>query len=132
MKSFPKYFFIFWSLVFLVFAFAQFNDPDPEVWASIYIGAGIFCGLAVKGKHPLIPLAVVIIACLAGAVYFFPASVSSWIFQELEQKDLTMKTPEMETARESLGLLIIAAVLSYSAYCGYKSSRPTPQQHLSN
>lgn len=120
MKNFPKYFFSFWSLLFLIFAIVQLNDPDPEVWASVYVVAAIFCGLAVKGKHPLIPLSLVIIACLIGAVYFFPESVSSWVSQEVEQRDLTMKTPEMEEARETFGLLIIAAVLSYSAYLGWQ------------
>ncbi len=121
MKTFPKYFFVIWSIIFPVFAFVQLNDPDPEIWASIYVVAAIFCGLAVKGKHPIIPLSIFIVACLAGAIYFFPESVTSWISQEAEQMDLTMKTPEMEEARESFGLLIVAAIMSYSVYLGWES-----------
>ena len=121
MKNFPKYFFIFWSIVFLLFAYWQVNDPDPQIWVSVYILAAIFCGLAVMGKHPIIPLGIIIVACIVGAVYFYPTSVSEWVNYELENKDLTMKTQESEEARETFGLLIIAAILSVSAYFGWKN-----------
>jgi uncharacterized membrane protein len=120
MKNFQKYFFLFWSALFLLFAYWQVNDPDPEIWVSIYIVAAIFCALAFKGKHPLIPLEIVIVTCLIGAVYFYPASVTDWVNYEMENKDLTMKTQQSEEARETFGLLIIAVVLSVSAYFGWK------------
>ncbi|MCH6234747.1 transmembrane 220 family protein [Cognataquiflexum rubidum] len=121
MKNFPKYFFIFWSVVFLLFAYWQVNDPDPQIWVSLYILAAIFCGLAARGKHPLIPLGIIIVACIVGAVYFYPTSVSKWVNYEMENKDLTMKTQDSEEARETFGLLIIAAILSVSAYFGWKN-----------
>jgi uncharacterized membrane protein len=121
MKNFPKYFFIFWSVVFLLFAYWQVNDPDPQIWVSVYILAAIFCGLAARGKHPLIPLGIIIVACIIGAVYFYPTSVSEWVNYEMENKDLTMKTQESEEARETFGLLIIATILSVSAYFGWKN-----------
>lgn len=120
MKNFPKYFFIFWSIVFLLFAYWQVNDPDPEIWVSVYIVAATFSAFAVQGKHPLIPLGIVIVACLVGAVYFYPVSVTDWVNYELENKDLTMKTQESEEARETFGLIIMAAVLSVSLYYGWK------------
>ena len=121
MKNFPKYFFIFWSIVFLLFAYWQVNDPDPQIWVSVYILAAIFCVLAARGKHPLIPLGIIIVACIIGAVYFYPTSVSEWVNNEMENKDLTMKTQESEEARETFGLLIIATILSVSAYFGWKN-----------
>lgn len=120
MKNFPKYFFIFWIFGFSLFAYWQINDPDPEIWVTIYAVAILFSAMAARGKHPLIPLSIVIITCIIGAVYFFPDSVSEWIGFELENKDLTMKTQESEEARETFGLLIIASVLSYSAFLGWK------------
>ena len=120
MKTFTKYFFSIWIVVFLLFAYWQINDPDPEIWVSIYVIAALFSGMAVKGKHPLIPLSISIIACVIGAIYFFPDSVWDWIGFELENKDLTMKTKESEEARETFGLLIVAIVLSVSAYVGWK------------
>ncbi|WP_026955615.1 transmembrane 220 family protein [Algoriphagus vanfongensis] len=109
--KFSKIFYGIWAVLFALFAFWQFNDPDPEVWVSIYVVAIIFCLLAVRGIFPKIPLTVVVIACLVGSVYFWPDSVSGWIGQEVEQGDLTMKTPEMEEGRESFGLLIVAVVM---------------------
>lgn len=120
MENFPKYFFLFWIFGFSLFAYWQINDPDPEIWVTIYAVAILFSAMAARGKHPLIPLSIAIIACIIGAVYFFPDSVSEWIGFELENKDLTMKTQESEEARETFGLLIIASVLSYSAYLGWK------------
>ena len=34
--KFNKIFFGIWIFIFALFAFWQFNDPDPEVWVSIY------------------------------------------------------------------------------------------------
>lgn len=123
MKKFNVYFFLFWVLAFLLFAYWQLNDPDPEIWVPIYLVAAFFSAIAIKGKHPLIPLSIVIIACIIGAIYFFPESVSKWATYELENKDLTMKTQESEEARETFGLLIMAAVLSYSAFLGWRKSK---------
>ena len=120
MKNFQKYFFLFWSALFLLFAYWQVNDPDPEIWVSVYIVAAIFCALTFKGKHPLIPLGIVIVACVLGAIYFYPNSVSDWVNYELENQDLTMKTQQSEEARETFGLLIMAVILSVSAYFGWK------------
>ncbi|WP_194775396.1 transmembrane 220 family protein [Pararhodonellum marinum] len=123
MKNFPRYFFIFWILAFLLFAYWQINDPDPEIWVSVYLVAAIFSYLAVRGIHPILPLSVCILACLIGAIYFFPDSVPEWVGYELENKDLTMKTQESEEARETFGLLVVAMVMGYSAFLGFKKQK---------
>lgn len=110
--NFNKIFFGLWIFIFALFAYWQFNDPDPEVWVSIYGAAIIFCILGTRGIFPKIPLTVVVVACLFGAIYFYPGGIGDWIAQEVEQHDLTMKTPQMEEARETFGLLIVALVLS--------------------
>ena len=123
MNTFAKYFFGFWFFAFLLFAYWQINDPDPEIWVTLYIGAAIFSALAFRGRYPMIPLVVVILVCLAGAIYFYPASVSEWVNYELENKDLTMKTQESEEARETFGFLIIAVVLSVAAFMGWRKGK---------
>lgn len=123
MESFSKYFFLFWIFAFILFGYWQLNDPDPEIWVTIYAAAAIFCGLGAKGIHPKIPLSIAILACVVGAIYFFPDSVKEWIGFELENKDLTMKTKESEEARETFGLLIVAAVLSFSLFIGIKKNK---------
>lgn len=106
--KFLKIFYGVFALIFALFAYWQFNDPDPELWVPIYGVAIIFCLLAVRGIFPKFPLTLVVIACLAGSLFYWPESVGGWISQEIEQGDLTMKTHEMEIGRESFGLLIIA------------------------
>jgi hypothetical protein len=48
--------------------------------------------------------------------------VGDWIAAEWAQKDLTMKTPQMEENRETFGLLTIALVLSPALYRAWKKS----------
>ncbi|MFC3880337.1 transmembrane 220 family protein [Algoriphagus namhaensis] len=110
--KFNQYYFGLWLILFGLFAFWQFNDPDPEIWVSVYGVAMIFCLFGIRGIFPKLPLTILTLACLVGAVYFYPGEIGGWISQELEQKDLTMKTPQMEEARETFGLLIIAIALS--------------------
>jgi hypothetical protein len=119
--KFNKIFFGIWALLFVLFAYWQFNDPDPEVWVSIYAVAVIFCLLGVRGIFPKVPLTLVVILCVLGAIYFFPGGVGDWVSQEWAQKDLTMKTQQMEENRETFGLLIIAIVLSPALWKAWKS-----------
>ena len=118
--NFNKYYFGLWTLLFALFAFWQFNDPDPEVWISIYAAAMVFCLLGIRGIFPKIPLTLVVVLCVLGAIYMFPGGVGDWIADEWSQKDLTMKTPQMEENRETFGLTIIALVLSPALYKAWK------------
>src|SRR5690606_23529175 len=122
-------FFGIWSLLFVVAALVQLNDPDPWVWVSIYLVAAFFSGYVALGRYPLIPLGIVTVLCLAGSLYYFPPSVGEWIAQEWEQKDLTMKTASMEEARESLGLLLVAIVLGIAWFSGWRK-KGSPQEQV--
>lgn len=113
-------FFGIWSLLFVVGALVQINDPDPWAWVSIYLIAALLSGYVTLGRYPLIGLGIVTVLCFAGSLYYFPPSVSEWIGLEWEQQDLTMKTLAMEEARESLGLLLIAVVLGIAWFTGWR------------
>jgi hypothetical protein len=117
-----SYFYGLWVFLFALFAYWQINDPDPEVWVSIYAVAVIFSLFAVRGIFPKIPLTLVVVVCILGAIYFFPGGVGQWIADEWAQQDLTMKTPQMEENRETFGLLTIALVLSPALYQAWKKS----------
>lgn len=121
MKSI-RYFYGLWVLLFALFAYWQINDPDPEVWVSIYSVAIIFSLFAIRGIFPKLPLTLVVIVCILGAIYFFPGGVGQWMADEWAQQDLTMKTTQMEENRETFGLLTIALVLSPALYRAWKKS----------
>ena len=112
-------FFGLWSFLFLFFAYWQVNDPDPEIWMSIYIFAAVMCALAVVERF-LVPVLVgAAVAGISCGLYFFPSSVWDWVGQEWQQADLSMKTINMEEARESFGLLIFSAIMLLASYRGW-------------
>lgn len=121
MKSI-RYFYGLWVFLFALFAYWQINDPDPEVWVSIYSVAIIFSLFAIRGIFPKLPLTLVVIVCILGAIQFFPGGVGQWMADEWAQQDLTMKTTQMEENRETFGLLTIALVLSPALYRAWKKS----------
>lgn len=109
--TFNKVYYGIWAILFALFAFWQFNDPDPEIWVSIYAVAIIFCFLGFRGIFPKIPLTIVVIACFLGVAFYWQGDVGGWVSQEVEQHDLSMKNDFMEESRESFGLLIIGLVM---------------------
>lgn len=119
-----RIFFLVWSLFFLLFAYWQFNDPDPEVWVTMYLISALMCALAVFNRFYLPLLISAAIAAFIGGFYLFPASVRDWVLQEWQQADLSMKTPDMEVARESFGLFIISVIIGLAAYRGWVQKRP--------
>ena len=123
MKKGASIFFGIWSLLFIVSALLQLNDVDPWLWVGIYLIAAAMSGYAAMGRYPLLPLGIITVLCLIGSIYYFPPSVSEWVAQEWQQKDLTMKTMAMEEARESFGLLLISLVLGVALFIGWKRKK---------
>jgi len=113
-------FFAVWCLLFLLFAFWQTNDPDPEWWVPAYIGGAMVCGLAAMNRFPLQIIAALAAAYVISSFFFWPHELVSWVSQEVEQKDLTMKTPEMEINREFFGLFLLAVVTGLAFWQGRK------------
>lgn len=121
--SASRIFFSVWCLLFLLFAFWQFNDPDPEIWVSIYLFSALMCALAAFNRYYFPLLLSAALSAFIGGIYLFPASVRDWMVQEWQQADLSMKTPDMEVARESFGLLIVSAIIGTAAYRGWVQKR---------
>ncbi len=117
MKIFNWVFFI----VFLVFGVLQFNDPDPEIWVPLYLvpallSLRIAAGNPVKGSGFMGLLLTFAVVYWIFAFILFPASsAKDWWTAEQEAKSLKMKVPFVEEARESLGLMICAVVLTINA-----------------
>jgi Transmembrane family 220, helix len=92
----------------VLFAAAQYNDPDPEIWATMYGVGAIWTGLAAlsprllrsRAANLLLPLSVVLAFC--AVVYFWPQS-QQWWRQEVWW--------QAEDAREGMGAMILAACI---------------------
>lgn len=114
-----RIFFGLWSVLFLLFAYWQWNDPDPEIWVVIYGFAAVMCAFAVFNRFFIPVLVFSAIAAFLGGIYYFPDSVILWIQQEWQQADLSMKTVDMEEARESFGLFLVSVLMTLAAYKGW-------------
>ncbi|MFN8356865.1 MAG: transmembrane 220 family protein [Spirosomataceae bacterium] len=102
-----KYVALFFSLVFVLFAGWQYNDPDPVLWIPIYGIAAYVSWRAYQQKFNLELLAVLLVISLAGAINLW-LQMTAW--EGVMTDGLAMKTPNQELARESMGLGICSAV----------------------
>ncbi|MEX2511491.1 MAG: transmembrane 220 family protein [Cyclobacteriaceae bacterium] len=126
-----KIFFGIWSIFALLFAYWQINDPDPQWWVPIYLISSVAAGFAFFGKFNVNILVVLTFGYLALSLFFWPAEILIWVSDEIKQKDLSMKTPEMETNREFFGLVICAVVFALQAIIGRRQRRQDIQKRSS-
>lgn len=96
-------------ILLLAFALLQLNDPDPIIWTLTYLSAALICLLALRKNLPLWLAVISSGLFLAGAVYQWPR-----IFKGVTG---TMdNNPEIELARESLGLIICTVFVLISFF----------------
>jgi len=124
-----KFFNIFFSVVFILFAVVQYNDPDAYLWIPIYLYPALLCYLKFIQK----PIST--IAYWAGflvfgvyAIYkmFDTNGIIDWVqFHNASNIASTMKAekPWIEESREFFGLLIILIVLGINYI--QKSNHPS-------
>jgi Transmembrane family 220, helix len=93
---------LLFTFLFLAFAAVQYNDPDPWIWIPVYL---IYAGLSFSAAFkPLNSIWYLFFFALAGVASFF-AFPEHW-----EGIGTSMMNENTERARESLGLMICAAV----------------------
>ncbi len=103
-----RYLYFALMCLMLLFAGVQFNDPDGVMWMVIYACPAIWCALAAAApslfKYAVLRWALwgSLLASLAGVVYFWPLTPRFWTSEVWYN---------IETAREGMGLMIVAAVL---------------------
>ena len=111
-----KIFNIFFSILFLIFAGLQYNDPDPYIWIPIYLYGTIWCWLAANNKfYPRAYLfGILVLTAYALYLFFTKDGVLDWI-QKHHGENIaeTMKAtkPWIEETREFFGLMIVVVVL---------------------
>jgi hypothetical protein len=96
-------------LMFLYFAYLNFNDVDAALWIVIYVVAALVCGLAIFKITNLYAIGVLCVGYVGYAIKNWP---EKW-------DGVTMPMSHsinVERGRESLGLLICAAAILFSYY----------------
>ncbi len=123
-----KIFNILFSLLFLIFAGLQYNDPDPYIWIPIYLYAAALCWLAFRNKfYPAAYLfGIAIYAGYALYLFFTDDGVLDWIQKHNAESiagSMKATTPWVEDTREFFGLLILIIVLGVNYLNARRKSR---------
>lgn len=110
---------IFLCLLMLLFIGVQFNDPDGPMWMLIYAvpmlwaGFAAFRPVALSRKLPGLLLLACIAAALAAMVHYWPKTPGWW------KSEVWW---EVETAREGMGMMIVALVLAVAWLTAFLST----------
>ena len=98
------YYFI--GLLMCVFAAVQLNDPDPLIWCALYLLVAVVSFLAAKDRIYPNPTLLLLGCYAVGAVFLWPVEYQG--VAEMQQH-----IPQIELARESLGLGVCCIVLGF-------------------
>ena len=93
---------------FLLSLAVQYNDPDPARWMAIYGAAAVACGLYLGRRYYWPLFAAVGLVALSWAALLAPHVIGKVSIAELFES-VQMKDARVEEARETVGLLIVAA-----------------------
>jgi hypothetical protein len=117
---------LIWTILFILFAALQLNDPDPWIWIPLYLLAAALCGFrfAGKGISGLERTAIIVYIIYAVLLLFIQNGVVDW-YEKHEAENLvqSMKAtkPWIENTREFGGLLIMILILSINLFNGRKN-----------
>lgn len=102
---------IVFTLIFILFAYWQLNDPDPILWVPVYLIPTYTAFRAISGKVNTELMVVLFI--LSGV-----AGLQTWVemtaWEGFITDGLSMKTMNQELAREAVGLWI--TTLSFATF----------------
>lgn len=111
MKKTISYLGWFFTLVFLLFAYWQMNDPDPIIWIPPYLISSYIAFQAARGKFNCEVLVLAIIMSFAAGLQIW-TEMDAW--EGFITDGLSMKTHNQELAREAVGLWI--TTLSFTIF----------------
>jgi hypothetical protein len=106
------------ALLYGLFAYFQFNDPDPTLWIAIYAYVAVIGLLVFAQKYYKWAIIAGVIICGAGFLYLLP-SVYEWLANHADVSLLYGMAPDkpyIEESRECGGLLIALLGLVYFYY----------------
>jgi hypothetical protein len=96
---------IVFAVVFALFMYWQFNDPDPILWVPIYATATYVAIQAYRDQLNTELLAVLFILTTAAGIQIW-SEMTAW--EGFITDGLSMKTMNQELAREAVGLWIVS------------------------
>jgi hypothetical protein len=94
------------GILFILFSYLQFNDPDSAVWVFLYSFAALACYMSYKELWPGWVFYAMAAGYFIGAIYQWPPEFEGVFFGETQMRSLNI-----ELTRESLGLGICTIVL---------------------
>ncbi len=108
------------SVLMILFAYFQMNDPDPYGWVFIYLSTAVVCGFAFFDKYYLPFITTALSISLLWTASLLP-DFYQWIVNGADSivGSMKAKEPHIELTREFLGLIIISGIL----YFQYKQAR---------
>ncbi len=111
-----RYIALFFLAIYLLFAYWQFNDPDPIWWVTLYLIPAFISFRVFRNKYSFETLITLSILYLAYAINSF-LQITNYEGFFSEDGGLEMKTINQELAREASGLLIcVFTFLVYTVY----------------
>jgi hypothetical protein len=97
------------ALLFLFAAVVQYNDPDPLRWVAIYGAACLASIMAGAGRpyHPAVVAGIAAMALIWSVAIMFQGQGGANYRHMFDAWEMT--AANVEEARETVGLLIVAA-----------------------
>lgn len=110
------------SVLFVLFAVVQLNDPDPWAWVALYTYVALLFGLAAAGRdrrYATIGGLAIIVIWMATLLPDF----INWVNLGMPTITGSMKaeSPHVELTREFLGLLIAGIAVGWLFISGRKA-----------
>lgn len=102
------------SVLFLVFALVQWNDPDALIWILVYLMIAAIAFLAFKGHYYFWFCLVITITLLVSSSFYAPDLIE-WINDDMPNIADSMKasSPYIELVREFFGLLTALLTMTF-------------------
>jgi Transmembrane family 220, helix len=109
------------TVLFVIFAGLQYNDPDPFIWIPIYLYAAFLCWRAYQGVHYKGLYVIGLLVYLLYGLYLFfdKNGVLSWASEHAAESLVTsMKAekPWIEETREFGGLVILMVAMGLNLF----------------
>ncbi len=102
------------AILFLLFAYWQWNDPDSILWIFLYLIVAVVAFSAYRERYYFVPYLIVTILTSVATFLYIP-DVAVWVKDGMPSLTESMKasSPYIELVREFFGLFISLVVMCF-------------------